>query len=206
MRKRRWNKNRKKSRYGAYFEAMMDPIWREHWENDLKRIKKLKKQLEKLGPIPTKEVQLIKTANLFVDLINLLTTFVDEGNIPYAPEDKYDAVDRFKHVVSHYVAREDGTLCYINKSEPGKRVTANNLCIGLFSSVAKEDITNNIKTKTINGITIQVLAEFTPIVNWINQNTTTLDGSPASLSQKAIASYIKDIKEAVLKEIDKILA
>jgi len=205
MEKRKWIKKRKKTRYGVYYSTIMAPVWREHWEKDLKRLNNLKKQLKKLGPIPTKETQIIKTANLFIELIDLLTNFVDKGLVQHAPKNKHEAAIQLNETLLHYVAREEQLLCYLNKSRKGQSVTANNLYIGLFGNISENDDISCIKTKTINGVTFMVLAEFAPIIDWINHSAVTLCGSPARLSQNAIATYITDIRNKVLEEIDSVL-
>ena len=66
MEQRKWKQKRKKSRYGVYYYTMMAPVWREHWNKDIIRLNKLKKQLKKLGPVPTNEKQIIKTTNMLL--------------------------------------------------------------------------------------------------------------------------------------------
>lgn len=204
-RKRKWKEKRKKSRYGVYYYTMMTPIWREHWEKDIKRLHKLKKQLKKLGPVSTNKKQIINTANMFVELINLLTNFVDNGLLQHAPKNKHQVTIELNETLTHYIAREEQLLCYLNKSQKGQSVTANNLCIGFFSNISENDDITSIKTKTVNGVTFQVLADFAPVIDWINQSAVTLSGNPTVLSQKAIASYITDIRDKILAEIDSVL-
>lgn len=199
------NKKRKPERYAEYYERTMEPIWTERWKKYLKRVKALKKDISRLGPIPTEEKQLIKTINYFVKIIDVVTDFYDDGLVKCAPKEKAQALINFNDMVFTLVAREKCTSCYLNKSEVGKRVTANNLYLGMFNSITNEDELNNIKTEEINGSKLKVEVDFTSISEWINGRAVTLDGYRASISQKQLAKVLKGIQSIILEVIDEIL-
>lgn len=199
---KRWNKE---GRYSEYYQKVMDPIWTERWETYLKRLKKLKKEVLKIGSIPTKENQLIKTTNCFVKFIDLLTSFLDNGILECAPEGKAQAIINFNDMLDAFVARKNCTICYINKSERGQRVNVNNLYIGIFNLITDKDDLNNIQTKNINGKKLRVDVDFTPLSEWLNGRVRTPDGHQAKLSQRVLAKFLNEMKSIVLELIDEIL-
>ena len=159
---KRKNKKRKIARYPKYYQRIMEPVLVERWETYLNRLRILKKDLLKLGPIPTKEIQLIKTTNYFVKFIDLLTDFHDKGMLECATEKKAQAVYDFNDMLVTLVAREE-SICYLNKSENGQRITANNLYLGSFVPVTEKDNLKNIEIKQIDGIKVKVEVEYTPL-------------------------------------------
>ena len=205
---KRWNqhsKPRRPSRYADYYERMMDPIWTQRWENDLKRIKILKKNILSLGPVPQKQVQVIKTVNHFVKLIDLLTSFVDHGILSCSPMDKSESADAFNDMLISFVARRESTLCYLNKTEVGKTVTTNSLYLGLFFEITEDEVTDNIQTKTHNGTLYRVDVDFSPISDWLNRRVLTSSGNLATISQTVLAFLIKEMETMLLKTIDELL-
>ena len=121
---KKWNRHskpRRPSRYADYYERMMDPIWTQHWENDLKRIKTLRKNIYSLGPVPQNKVQVLKTVNHFVKLIDLITSFVDYGILTCVPSTKSESAETLNEILVSFVGREESTLCYLNKTEVGSQ-------------------------------------------------------------------------------------
>ena len=201
---KRKNKKRKIARYPKYYQRIMEPVLVERWETYLNRLRILKKDLLKLGPIPTKEIQLIKTTNYFVKFIDLLTDFHDKGMLECATEKKAQAVYDFNDMLVTLVAREE-SICYLNKSENGQRITANNLYLGSFVPVTEKDNLKNIEIKQIDGIKVKVEVEYTPLSEWINKRAIAKDGSPARISQKTLSRFLDKRKSMLLEIIDEIL-
>lgn len=204
MNKKR-NKKWKESRYNRYYEKTMEPIRKQQWETDLKRLKILRKDVLGLGPIPTRQIQLIKTTNYFIKFMDLLTEFHDNGMLKCAPESKAQEVRDFNDIISTFVAREKCTNCYHNRSEVGKRVTANNLYLGLFVPITDEDDLEQIQTKVINGKKLKVEVDFCPLYEWLNKRAVTIDGHRATISQKFLAKFLNEMRSIVLEVIDGVL-
>lgn len=205
---KRWNqhsKPRRPSRYADYYERMMDPIWTQRWENDLKRIKILKKNILSLEPVPQKKVQVIKTVNHFVKLIDLITSFVDQGILSCAPMYKSEAADSFNEMIVSFAARHESTLCYLNKTEIGKTVTTNSLYLGLFFEIADDDIKDNMQIKIHNGVKYHVDVDFSPISDWLNRRVRTSNGNLATISQSTLSFLIKEMERMLLETIDELL-
>ena len=92
------NLTRKKQRYGLYYMRTMQEVqlqMRKELSEYQKRIKILKKDIQRLGPVPQKKTQLISTVNYFVSLINLITNFADSGMVFYSTEEKEEALAKF---------------------------------------------------------------------------------------------------------------
>ena len=196
----------KKSRYGEYYQNVMQPIHREAWKQELKRIKKLKKKLLALGPVPQSKHQIIKTVNMFIKLIDILTEFIDDGVLKYAPESKVEAVLKLNTAIKHFVSRKPTPqLCYLNKSKIGEAVTANNLCIGRFVGITPEESVNTENTTTINGVTLKVIVDYIPAADWLQKKAIASSGNTVALSQSALSSCIEDITKDLIKKIDSVL-
>lgn len=205
--KRRKN-NKKKwgaSRYTQYYEKIMEPVWTEHWDSDLKRLKILKKNLMSLGPVPQKETQTIKTVNYFVKFIDILTSFVDKGILRCAPISKGESANSLNEMLIAFVARKESTLCYLNKTEVGKTATTNSIYLGMFFELNDDDIKNNVQTKTHKGITYKVEVDFSPLSDWLNRRVRTTNGNLAIISQQTLAHLIQEMQTMLFETIDEIL-
>lgn len=206
MKRRRRNKKRWGAwRYAEYYERIMEHIWTERWETDLKRLKILKKNILALGPIPQKETQMIKTVNHFVKFLDLLTSFVDIGTLRCAPVSKADSANALNEMLVAFVAREESTLCYLNKTEVGKTVTTNSLYLGLFLEITDDDIKDDIQTKVHNGTVYKVEVDFSPLSDWLNRRVITTNGHLATISQKTLANLIQEMQAIIFETIDEIL-
>ena len=206
MKRKKQNKKRwGSSRYTEYYEKIMEPIWTEHWETDLKRLKILKKNLMSLGPVPQKEAQTIKTINYFVKFIDILTSFVDKGILRCAPINKGESANSLNEMLIAFVARKESTLCYLNKTEIGKTVTTNSLYLGMFFELNDDDIKNNVQTKTHKGITYKVEVDFSPLSDWLNRRVRTTNGNLAIISQQTLAHLIQEMQTMLFETIDEIL-
>lgn len=196
----------RKQRYKHYYQKIMEPVMIERWKNCLKWVSVLKKEILKLGSIPEKEIQLIKTKNYFVNFIDLLTNFLDSGGVlDCATEEKAAAVYSFNDILITLVAREECTICYFNKSKVGQRVTDNNLYLGAFLEITEKDDLNNIETREIHGMKVKVEVDFTPVSEWINHKAISKKGYTAKISQKTLAAFLNKRKSMLLEIIDEIL-
>lgn len=203
---KRWNRNKKSTkRYIEYYETIMDPIWTQRWEKDLKRLKVLKKDILALGPIPHKESQVIATTNYFVKFVNLLTAFLDNGQLECAPISKADSVNSLNTILIALVARKEDSFYYLNKAGIGKSVTTNNLYLGLFVPITEEDDIANIQTKKLNNTLLKVVVDFCPFSDWINKRVITFDGYPATISQKTLANLLRESQSIIFEAIDDVL-
>lgn len=210
--RRKWNQRssarRKKysaNRYCRYYESIMEPIWNQCWEKDLKRLKSLKKEILSLGPIPQKESQLISTVNYFIKYLNILTSFVDNDLLKYSPIVKANSVQSFNNIISTLVAREKDSSYYINKAGKNQNVTINNLYLGLFVPITEEDSNSNIKIKKINNSFLKVEVDFYPFSDWINNKVLTVNGYPATISQKTLAKLLIESQSLLFNAIEDIL-
>lgn len=200
--KKKW----KKQRYGKYYNKIMQPQRLEAYNAFIKRVKTLKKQVKSLGKIPEKKTQLIKTINYFVNLINLVTQFVDSGLLEYPPKHKYSEIAYFHEVLVCIMARTENSASYHNRSLPGQSVNYNNLYLGMFSDIASEDITPDTPICFINGEAKKVEAEMFSFSDWINNRAITNDGYMAIINQKELAIVDKNLTDILLETIDSVLS
>lgn len=198
-------RQQRRKRYQAYYEAMMEPIYEQMWSETIKRLKTLKKAVKSLGPIPNEEIQLTKTVNYFIKIVNLATNFLDEGLISFLPDNKIEQVDDFNATIEYIAGRNVENTQYLNKSEIGEKVNAENLLLGRFSSIGIENVPATTKTIRINGKLYKVEVEFTPISLWLKGKVISKDGHYVNISQKRIATVDKQLTDRLLEVINGVL-
>lgn len=201
MKKKKWNKQR----YGEYYKDVMAPLWTELWNNYLKRIKILRKDIKALGTVPDKEVQLIKTVKYFVRLIDLATNFVDNGISIYAPINKADVVSQFNDTIVAIVARDDNLAQYHNRTEFGRHVTYDTLYLGMCSKIDPAEVTPDMTTRIIDGKVRKVEVELASISDWLNDKVFSVDGYNCHIKQKYLANVDRQLTDILLESIDSVL-
>lgn len=209
IQRKRWNHQQKyrNQRYSEYYNDSMQDIWHEEWELYLKRIIKLKKNINSLGKVPNKPSQLISTTNYFVSLINLVTNFTDNGIVFLAAKGKLDAVENFNNVIISLTAREKGSMQFWNKTPIGQNVSHNTLYLGMYSEIDPKDITPEMKITKIDGELRLVEVEPHSISDWLNKKAESVDGKYICLiKQQDLAHIDMELTSILLGVIDEVLA
>lgn len=194
-------RKRKKQRYGEYMRRQYE----QRWNQIIKRVEVLKKDLEDLGSAPNNERQLIKTLKYLKSLVNITTRFAEEGLIDLAYEEKAKAVFEFNETILIISARERENGHYINKTKVGEEANFSNLLIGRFEQITEEQVTPKMKTKQIGEILYKVEVEYTPIVKWLNFPIVSSEKRYVFLSQKKLAIVCEQLKEMLLEVIEDVL-
>lgn len=202
-RKDKWKKGN--NRYVMYYNKMMLPIRMKQYQDYLKRIAVLKKRVLALGKVPEKEQQLISTVKYFVSLINLATEFEDKGYLTTVPSAKAELIREFNSDIASLVSRKEGNAQYWNKSEVGKKVTFDNLYLGMFSKIKPEEITPELVTTKIAGEVRKVECDYFTLSQWINGQARSLDGYGVKIKQQDLAAICKEVTKLLLHQIDKVL-
>lgn len=204
MYRRRLKKKRRKQRYGDYFYRLMEPTMIKCYDEYIRRIKVLRRQVNDLGSVPHKKTQLIKTLQYFISLINLATKFVDSGILEYAPEEKAESINEFNSAITMLTFRNNGTVHVQNKTPVGGTVMYNNLYIGVISE-AKGECRKDCKRETINGKEYDVEVQPVSVRDWINFRAKSVDGRLALLKQEELADLCEKLTKILLETIDDVL-
>lgn len=109
---------------GSYAYVMSAPFYTGR-KNELKRLKKLQRDLLNLGNVPDTSTGIIKFG---VKFMNLMSFFQDEGLLQYQPVEKDELVAVFNTLID-YCGRQPGQASW-NQSSFGEHVTLDNVYFG----------------------------------------------------------------------------
>lgn len=199
-RKTKW----RSQRYGDYYARLMEEVRLEHYNEYIKRIRALRKEVILLGEVPKNQKQLIKTIQYFRELINLATKFVDKGLLDCVPIEKAEKLEDFNSTITTLTCRSQGIVQVQNKTPVGKPVTNNTLYIGMLSKITGEP-NESLRTETINGRVYQVEVYPAPISDWINFRVKDIKGRMSLLKQGLLAGLCEDLTKILLGSIDDVL-
>ena len=191
----------RKQRYGDYYERLM-AAYLKQYEEYIKRIRKLKKEILSLGDVPNKEVQLIKTLQYFLKIVNLATNFVDKGVLDMGVGKK-EEMKKFNDTIILATCRK-GVSRVVNKTPIGKNVTNDTLYIGVFSEIEGK-VHSGAKTKVINGKNYMIEVDYMPISKWINGKVRATNGLTVKIKQKDLSALDQQLTDALLEVIDKVI-
>lgn len=208
------------NRYNDFYcKIYADPKRQKNWNNYLKRINNLKKQLKSLGKVPTAEDSLAEIMKYCVKLINVAAKFQDSGMLYTVPMKKAKSTRKFSDIIISLCCRENAITIswistrtgkkqiaqYINLSKERENATYNNILLGMYTQVIQGEDTLQRDTAMIDNENYFVDVMMSPITNWINKRVQEPNDSSCYERHFALADANMKIQEALLNAIDKVL-
>ena len=183
--------------------------WEKRWQKkkeksnqaQVMRLLKFHEDLDTISIGPNASVD--ETLDKFVEIINIVTTFFDNGKIQFFPRNTVD-IKKFNIIVKNIVRREKAIFGYKNISEPHERVTDKNLLIGDATEVSSKSKVSNF-IKEIDGKKYKIVVSMTPISMWKNKRVRRISGKGLRFNYGVYIKQINLIKEVLFENIDRII-
>jgi hypothetical protein len=191
--------HRKQSRYNNYY---FDSVYAEKWCYYLTEVEKLKEDVSsiQLSKTPTAD----EIADCFISLLSVITNFYDKnGFLDLVPEGKAKVAAEFYDTVESIVRREKTPVSYWITSQPGEKITRDNLYITCGEPVTDQEIKSKhipkIFIKEYNGKKYWVEAPIKPMSEWLTGKVKTVTGYHCAISKKKLLNMISTINSEILR-------
>lgn len=195
---------RRVQRYGLYLEKVQDPINEKNWNEFLKRVAILKKDVVKKVNVKSTTPKNAVLDSL-VELVRIVTEFYDAGIPNVWPKDKVDTMKDVCIGLQRIVRRGYVAPPYTNKTMPGEKVNSFNLCIGSGTEIKKEDASKYSIVSEENGKWYAISVTMQPVSLWKQKRVYKVNGERTDFDEQVFINLINNFKTIIIKMCDCLL-